>query len=160
MAELWNSSKRSDGEKAAWLVREVFFTQEALAEYLRCHRTQVGRLIAAPKGVNADDAWGDTFDGSADRLWRAYVYRVALTRLSSPSYLTLACSRFFVPPESHPNLLAYFAGLRDGPSRWSANLGTTLGECLALCERDYSCWTDQVVPSWNLATCLRGTSRR
>ncbi len=146
-ASFWQGSTKTESERAQYLVDNVFGTQSALASRLGCHQATVSRLING----GTTEGWSETNDSPSDRFWYSYNFVHALNALSSKAYLTLPRSRFIVPPEQYEDLLKYFRGLRADYTRWTTPLSVTVGECLALCQNDYSFWTDQVVPSWNLA---------
>jgi hypothetical protein len=146
-ASFWEGSPKTESARAQYLVDNVFVTQSALASRLGCTQGTISKLING----GGTSTWEESCDGPKDRLWYTYNFVHSLNALSSKSYLTLPRSRFFVPPEQYDDLLKYFRDLRADYSRWTRELSVTVGECLALCQNDYSCWTDQVVPSWNLA---------
>ncbi len=146
-ASFWEGSPKTEGERAQYLGDNVFGSQSALASRLGCSQATVSRLISG----GTAEGWSQDHDAPYDRLWLYYNFALSLRALSSEMYLTESRSRFIVPPESYRDLLKYFRALRDDYTRWTFPLSVTVGECLALCQNDYSFWTDQVVPSWNLA---------
>lgn len=145
VADLWDKSPKTDGEKAQLLIDEVFMYPRELAAFCGVSLPHLYRLRTSPK-MNALEDWDERHDGPADRLWKAYCVYTTCGVLTSPEFMNPHRARLLCRPTEYASLLAELTRLRFDSSRYlggSPNTLTMLGTMLALSVSDYSCWTDQ-----------------